>query len=183
MLCFGCPPFGFSLLLLVSVLVLKGKPKENYWKTNPSRLRDLSGASFWASLASACSGAPSPGLPLSLSLLASSGLLWLALPPSFLSLSSFTRNKEEIRLWGLSGASVWGPLSFLFHALWREGERRIPSGLLWTCSGPLLSLFLLLSLLWGSLSGTFVWHPLGSSGWLWPFPLHLSLLLRVISEK
>ena len=161
---------------LVSVLALKGKPKENYWKTNPSRLRDLSGASFWAcpSSVSACSGAPSPGLPLSLSLLASSGLLWLALPPSFLSLSSFTRNKEEIRLWGLSGASVWGPLSFLFHALWREGERRIPSGLLWTCSGPLLSLFLLLSLLWGSFSGTspesllVVWPPLGSSGWLCP---------------
>ena len=119
LLCFGWSPLVF-LSFLVLVLFLKGKPKENYWKTNPSRLRGLSGASFWVSLASACSGAPSPGLPLSLSLLASSGLLWLALPPSFLSLSSFTRNKEEIRLWGLSGASVWGPLSFLFHALRRE---------------------------------------------------------------
>ena len=136
---FWVVPFGFSLFF-VSVLVLKEKPKENYWKTNPSRLRDLSGASFWASLASACSGAPSPGLPLSLSLLASSGLLWLALPPSFLSLSSFTRNKEEIRLWGLSGASVWGPLSFLFHALWREGERRIPSGLEWCLISHLTSI-------------------------------------------
>ena len=36
-----------------------------------------------------------------------------------LALSPFTRNKEEIRLWGLSGASFWPlpPLSFLFHAL------------------------------------------------------------------
>ena len=58
---------------------------------------------------------PAPGLLLrdfpwvSPCRLASSGLLWLALAPSFLSLSPVTRNKEEIRLWGLSGASVWDP--------------------------------------------------------------------------
>ena len=159
---------------------MEGKPKENDWKTNPSRLRGLSGASFWVSLASACSGAPSPGLPLSLSLLASSGLLWLALPPSFLSLSSFTRNKEEIRLWGLSGASVWGPLSFLFHALRREEEYRLG------CSGPALGLSFLyfsysacsgapspglpLSL---SLSSGLLWAPLAGSGSFLPPPFLL----------
>ena len=98
-------------------------------------------------------------------MLASSGLLWLALPPSFLSLSSFTRNKEEIRLWGLSGASVWGPLSFLFHALQREENT------VWAALDLLGLSFLYFSyLLWGS--GTspesllVVWPPLGSSGWL-----------------
>ena len=70
---FWVVPFGFSLFVLVSVLVLKEKPKENYWKTNPSRLRDLSGASFWAS--------PSSGL------LGSSGWLWP--PPSSLSVSCY----------------------------------------------------------------------------------------------
>ena len=71
----------------------------------------------------------------------------------------------------------------------RNGEGRILSGPLWTCSGPLLSLFLLLSLLWGSFSGTspesllVVWPPLGSSGWLWPPPSSLCLLLRVIRKK
>ena len=105
---FWVGPFGFSFFF-VSVLVLKEKPKENYWKPNPSRLRGPSGASFWVSPSSvislshvtergeyrlgcsgpplgpsflffsysACSGAPSPGLPLSLSL--SSGLLWTPL--------------------------------------------------------------------------------------------------------
>ena len=175
----------FHRFCLVSVLVLKGKPKENYWKTNPSRLRDLSGASFWAPLASACSGAPSPGLLLSLSLLAPSGLLWLALVPSILSLSSFTRNKEEIRLWGLSGASVWA-LCLFSSRVTERGEYRMG------CSGPagtLLSRFLLLSLLWGSFSGTspesllVVWPP----GLLWlalaPSFLSLCLLLRVIRKK
>ena len=72
----------FFVILLVLVLVPQRNPKENYSKTNPSRLRDLSGASFWAcpSSVSACSGAPSPGLPLSLSL--SSGLLWAPLAGS-----------------------------------------------------------------------------------------------------
>ena len=63
------------------------------------------------------------------------------------------------------------------------------AGLLWTCSGSLLSLFLLLSLLWGSFSGTspesllVVWPP----GLLWlalaPSFLSLCLLLRVIRKK
>ena len=64
-------------------------------------------------------------------------------------------------------------LSILCHfSFTRNGEGRIQSGPLWTCSGPLLSLFLLLSLLWGS--GTspesllVVWPPLGFSGWLSP---------------
>ena len=76
--------------------------------------------------------------------------------------------------------------SFLFHLYWRE--ENIQSGLLWTCSGPLRSLFLLLSLLWGSFSGTspesllVVWPPPGSSGWLWPPPSSLCLLLRVITS-
>ena len=71
----------------------------------------------------------------------------------------------------------------------RKGEGRIRSGEFWTYSGPLLSLFLLLSLLWGSFSGTspesllVVWPPLGSSGWLWPPPSSLCLLLRVIRKK
>ena len=114
----------------------------NYSKTNPSRLRDLSGASFWAcpSSVSACSGAPSPGLPLSLSL--SSGLLRAPLAGSGpllpLSLSPVTRNKEEIRLWGLSGASVWAS----------------PSSV-----------------------------SLGSSGWLWPSPSSLCLLLCLVTKK
>ena len=106
---------------LVSVLVLKGKPKENYWKTNPSRLRDLSGDSFWVSLYSVFSLSlvlergeytvwaaldmlwaspfsvsptqPALGLLVRDFRLASFGLFWLALALSFASLSSFTRNK------------------------------------------------------------------------------------------
>ena len=141
--------------------------------TNPSRLWGLSGAPL-PPLSQPALGVLLRDFPSVFPCrLASSGLLWLALAPSFLSLSSFTRNKEEIRLWGLSGASVWALCIFSFT---RYGERRIPYGLLWTCSGPLLSLFLLLSLLWGSFSGTspesllVVWPPLGSSGWLWPPP-------------
>ena len=100
-------------------------------------------------------------------------------------------NNEEIRFWGLSGASVsvWASASSFF-SFSRVTERgRIPSGLLWTCSGPLLSLFLLLSLLWGSFSGTspesllVVWPPPGSSGWLWPPPSSRCRLLRVIRKK
>ena len=85
------------------------------------------------------------------------------------------------------GHLFWAsPSSFSFT---RDGEGRVQSGLLWTCSGPLLSLFLLLSLLWGSFSGTspesllVVWPPPGSSGWLWPPPSSLCLLLRVIRKK
>ena len=93
---------------------------------------------------------PTPGplrsFLLSLSLLWPPRLLWLALAVSFLSLASSTRDKEEIRRWGLSEASFWaspssvssltqqgrnpslgplrsfglGPLPFLFHALRRE---------------------------------------------------------------
>ena len=70
----------------------------------------------------------------------------------------------------------------------RNGEGRIRSGEFWTYSGPLRSLFLLLSLLWGSFSGTspeslpVVWPALSSSGWLWPHPSSLCLL-RVIRKK
>ena len=85
---------------------------------------------------------PTPGplrsFLLSLSLLWPPGLLWLALAPSFLSLSPVTRNKEEIRLWGLSGASVWAS----------------PSSV-----------------------------SLGSSGWLWPSPSSLCLLLCLVTKK
>ena len=60
----------------------------------------------------------------------------------------------------------------------RKGEGRIQPGLHWTCSGSLFSLFLLLSLLWGSFSGTspesllVVWPPLDSSGYttMWSGP-------------
>ena len=161
-------PFGFSLFFCFRIgfeRKTKGKLLENQSQPTPGPLRSFL---------------------LSLSLLWPPGLLWLALAPSFLSLSSFTRNKEEIRLWGLSGASVWALCLFSFT---RYGERRIPYGLLWTCSGSLLSLFLLLSLLWGSFSGTspesllVVWPPRGSSGWLWPPPSSLCLLLRVIRKK
>ena len=55
-----------------------------------------------------------------------------------LSLSPVTRNKEEIRLWGLSGASVWAS----------------PSSV-----------------------------SLGSSGWLWPSPSSLCLLLCLVTKK
>ncbi len=91
---FWVSPLWVFAILLVPVLVLQGKPKDNYWKTNPSRLRDLSGASFWASPSSvsACSGSPSPGLPLSLSL--SSGLLRAP----------------------LAGSGPLLPLSFFFYA-------------------------------------------------------------------
>ena len=75
-------------------------------------------------------------------------------------------------------------------SLSRVTERgRIPSGLLRTCSGHLLSLFLLLSLLWGSFSGTspefllVFWPPPGSSGWLWPPPSSLCLLLCLVTKK
>ena len=52
------------------------------------------GLSFLYLSYSACSGAPSPGLPLSLSV--SSGLLWASLAGSLLALSPFTNNKGEI---------------------------------------------------------------------------------------
>ena len=68
---------------------------------------------------------PTPGplrsFLLSISLLWPPGLLWLALAASFLSLSSCTRNQEEITLWGLSGASVWALCIFSFT---RYGERK-----------------------------------------------------------
>ena len=83
----------------------------------------------------------------------------------------------------LLGLSLLSLFSFI-----RKGEGRIQSGLHWTCSGPLFSLFLVLSLLWGSFSGTspesllVVWSPLGSSGWLWPPPSSFCILLRVIKS-
>ena len=94
---FWVVPFGFSLFFYGFCIGFerkaKGKLLENQSQPTPGPLRSFL---------------------LSLSLLWPPGLLWLALSPSFLSLSPVTRNKEEIRLWGLSGASVWDlpPLSF-----------------------------------------------------------------------
>ena len=54
LLCFGWSPLvflGFSGFRIG----FERKPKENYWKTNPSRLRGLSGASFWVSPSSVIS--------------------------------------------------------------------------------------------------------------------------------
>ena len=128
LLCFGCPPFGFSLFFGFRIgfeRKAKGKLLENQSQPTPGPLRSF--------------------------------LLGLSL----LFLFSFTRNEEG----------------------------RIPSGLLWTCSGPLLSLFLLFSLLCDSFSGTspesllLVWPALSSSGWLRLPPSSFCLLLRVMRKK
>ena len=76
---------------------------------------------------------------LGISLLCLSGLLWLALALSFLSLSSLMSNNEAIRLWGLPGASVpvWASPSSVF-SLARVTERG--ENILWAA----------LDLLWAS---------------------------------
>ena len=164
---FGVPPLVFHYFVgsrIGSERKTKGKLLENQSQPTPGPLRSFL---------------------LSLSLLWPPGLLWLALAVSFLSLASSTRDKEEIRRWGLSEASFWASPSSVF-SLSRVTEREYSLG----CTGPALGLsflwFLLLSLLWGSFSGTspasllVVWSPLGSSGWLWLPPSSFCILLRVI---
>ena len=120
LLCFGWSPLVFHCFFgsrIGSERKTKGKLLENQSPPTPGPLRSFL---------------------LSLSLLWPPGLLWLALAPSFLSLFPVTRNKEELRLWGLSGASVWAS----------------PSSV-----------------------------SLGSSGWLWPSPSSLCLLLCLVTKK
>ena len=87
---------------------------ENQSQPTPGPLR-----SFLLGLSRLCLlwGSFSGTSPESLLVVWPPGLLWLALAPSFLSLSPVTRNKEEIRLWGLSGASVWASPSSVFSGL------------------------------------------------------------------
>ena len=118
---FWVVPFCFSLLFWFPYWFWKENPRKTIRKPIPAD----SGTS---------PELPSEPLPplASWAPLAGSGPL---LP---LSLSPVTRNKEEIRLWGLSGASVWAS----------------PSSV-----------------------------SLGSSGWLWPSPSSLCLLLCLVTKK
>ena len=168
LLCFEWSPLAFNVFFGFRIgfeRKTKGKLLENQSQPTPGPLRSFL---------------------LSLSLLWPPGLLWLALAVSFLCLASSTCDKEEIWRWGLSEASFWASPSSVF-SLSRVTERGEYS---LGCTGPALGLsflwFLLLSLLWGSFSGTspasllVVWSPLGSSGWLWIFPSSPFLALRVI---
>ena len=119
LLCFGCPLWFFIFFGSRNGIEtkIKGKLLENQSQPTPGPLRSfLLGLSRLCLLWGSFSGTSLE------SLLA--GLLWAPLAgsaPSFLSLSSFTRNKEEIRLWGLSGASVWALCIFSFT---RYGETK-----------------------------------------------------------
>ena len=114
----GVPPLVFRYFVgsrIGSARKTKGKLLENKFQPTPGPLRSFL---------------------LSLSLLWPPGLLWLALAASFLSLASSTRDKEEIRRWGLSGASFWASPSSVFSLsrVTERGEYRLG------CSGPALGL-------------------------------------------
>ena len=154
LLCFEWSPLVFHCFFgsrIGSERKTKGKLLENQSQPTPGPLRSFL---------------------LSLSLLWPPGLLWLALAASFLSLASFTRDKEEIRRWGLSGASFWASPSSVFslsrvtergeYSLGCTGPALGPSFLCFSysaCSGAPspglpLSLSLSFGLLWAPLAGS-----------------------------
>ena len=118
-------------------------------------------------------------------------LVFVCFPPPLVLKGKFNENSKKNQSQPNPGplrSFLLGISLLCLFSFPRNGERKMQSGPLWTCSGPLLSLFLLLSLLWGSFSGTspesllVVWPALSYSGWLWPHPSSLRLL-RVIRKK
>ena len=124
LLCFEWPLWFFNVFFgsrIGSERKTKGQLLENQSQPTPGPLRSFL---------------------LSLSLLWPPGLLWLALAVSFLSLASSTRDKEEIRRWGLSEASFWASPSSACSGAPCPG---LSSGILWALlagSGPFLCISL-----------------------------------------